>query len=44
MKKGTHTIEQRALLKRINELKLSKVEKAELKRWVLLLIKMGESK
>jgi len=44
MDKDTQTIEQRALLKRLSKLKISKVEKAELKRWVLLLIMMGEKK
>jgi len=42
--KGTHTVEQQALLKRISELKLSDSEKAELKRWALLLINMGGKK
>jgi len=44
MEKDTYTIEQRALIKRISELKISEVEKAELKCWVLLLIKMENRK
>lgn len=43
MKKGTHTTEQRALIKRISEFKISKAEKAEVKRWLLLLMKMGDT-
>jgi len=40
--KGAHTKEQRALIKRINELKLSEGEKRELKRLLLILINKGE--
>jgi len=42
MKKGTHTTDERDLLKRISELELTKTEKVELKRLALLLIKRRE--
>jgi len=43
--KGTPLKEQTALIKRISELKLiNNIDKAELKRWALLLINLGGKK
>jgi len=39
--KGTPTIEQRALMRRIDDLKISNGEKRELKRLLLLLVRIG---
>lgn len=42
--KGDHTIEYLNLMKRIEDLNISKIEKIELKRLLLILIKKGEWK
>lgn len=42
--KGDYTIEYLNLMKRIEDLNISKIEKIELKRLLLILIKKGEWK